>query len=172
MSDLVLRPLTVVDEHAAREAHTELASEGFEFLLDLRDNEPWAAYVDRLDRLSRGLDVPADRVPATFLVAEVGGELVGRVSVRHTLNAHLARVGGHVGYGVRQRARRRGYATEILYRALGLLRGLGVERALITCDDDNRGSATVIERCGGVLEDVLDDEGVRTRRYWVDLRSA
>ncbi len=169
MSNLVLRPLTVVDEHTAREAHAELAAEGFEFLLDLRDNEPWAAYIDRLDRLRRGLDVPADRVPATFLIAEVGGELVGRTSVRHTLNDYLARVGGHVGYGVRQRARRRGHATEILHRSLDLLRGLGVERALMTCDDDNVGSATVIQRCGGLLQDVVDDEGVLKRRYCVDL---
>jgi hypothetical protein len=41
MNNLVLRLLTVVDEQAAREAHAELAAEGFEFLLDLRDNEPW-----------------------------------------------------------------------------------------------------------------------------------
>jgi len=89
--------------------------------------------------------------------------------VRHVLNPYLARVGGHVGYGVWQRARRRGPATEILHRLLGLLHGLAVERALITCDQDNRGSATVIERCGGVLQDVVEDDGVLKRRYWVDL---
>jgi len=89
--------------------------------------------------------------------------------VRHVLNQYLARVGGHVGCGVRQRARRRGHATEILHRLLGLLHGLAVERALITCDQDNRGSATVIERCGGVLQDVVEDDGVLKRRYWVDL---
>jgi len=32
--------------------------------------------------------------------------------VRHVLNPYLARVGGHVGYGVRQRARRRRHATD------------------------------------------------------------
>jgi len=68
--------------------------------------------------------------------------------VRHVLNPYLARVGGHVGCAVRQRARRRGHAT-----------GLAVERALITCDQDNHGSATVIERCGGVLQDVVEDDG-------------
>jgi predicted acetyltransferase len=41
------------------------------------------------------------------------------------------------------------------------------------CDDDNVASAKVIERCGGVLESVIDDgegdgegEG-RLRRYWI-----
>lgn len=88
------------------------------------------------------------------------------------LNAHLARVGGHGGSGVRHRARRRGYATEILHRSLDLLHGLGVERALINCDDDHHGSVTVIERGGGVLQDVLENEGVLKRRYWVDLAQA
>jgi len=27
----------------------------------------------------------------------------------------------------------------------------------------------VIERCGGVLQDVVEDDGVLKRRYWVDL---
>lgn len=126
MDTLVLRSLTVADEHAARAAHTELAAEAFDFLLELREGEPWAHYVERLDRLSRGLDVPAGRVPATFLVAEVNGELIGRSSVRHVLNPWLAWVGGHVGYAVRRHARRCGHATETLRRSLDLLRSLSV----------------------------------------------
>ena len=169
MGDLVLRPLTPDDERAAREAHAELAREDFDFLLELREGEPWAAYVDRLDRLSRGVDVPPDRVPATFLVAEVDGEIVGRSSVRHELDPYLARVGGHIGYAVRPHARRRGYATEVLRRSLDLLRAQGVRRVLVTCDHDNIASARVVERCGGVLEGLADDDGVPKRRYWVDL---
>jgi predicted acetyltransferase len=36
---------------------------------------------------------------------------------------------------------------------------------LVTCDDDNVASARVIERNGGVLEDVRNGK----RRYWVEL---
>ncbi len=45
---------------------------------------------------------------------------------------------------------------------------LGIARALITCNDDNIGSSTVIERCGGVLERVLPAtaEYRRKRHYW------
>jgi predicted acetyltransferase len=47
-------------------------------------------------------------------------------------------------------------------------RSLGVERALVTCDDANVGSATVIERCGGVLDGVVTASGGnRIRRYWI-----
>ena len=64
--------------------------------------------------------------------------------------------------------RRRGYATRILERSLVLAADLGLENELVTCDDGDVGSARVIERCGGVLEDVDLQEGeVATRRYWI-----
>jgi predicted acetyltransferase len=91
--------------------------------------------------------------------------------LRHALNDDLRRNGGHVGYAVRPAHRRRGYATEILRQSLVVLRALGVERVLVTCDDDNIGSATVIERCGGVLQDVVPAaaaDATPIRRYWID----
>jgi len=112
-------------------------------------------------------------VPATFLVAEVGGQVVGRVSIRHELNAYLAEVGGHIGYGVRPGFRRRGYATGILRQSLAVAASVGLERVLVTCDSDNVGSATVIENCGGVLEKIVPsrDGSVPKRRYWVEVGS-
>jgi len=164
---LVLRPLTLADEHEAWAAHDELAVEGFAFLLDGRRDD-WPGYLAHLAREHDGVDLPPGRVPATFLVAEVDGELVGRVSVRHELNDYLAAVGGHIGYAVRPAFRRRGYATEMLRQSLTLLRSVGVESALVTCDDDNIASARTIERCGGVLQDVVPDtSGNPKRRYWV-----
>jgi predicted acetyltransferase len=39
---------------------------------------------------------------------------------------------------------------------------------LVTCDDDNPASATVIEGVGGMLEDARPDpDGNRKRRYWI-----
>jgi predicted acetyltransferase len=167
-TELRLRPLRAEDETIAIAAHEKLARDGFQFLLDWRSDEPWSVYLDRLEQLRLGVEVPPDRVPATFLVAQVGSELVGRVSIRHRLNAFLRDFGGHVGFGVRPQHRGRGYAGEILRQALVVARAAGVEAVLVTCDDDNIASATVIERAGGVLEDILPgpDEG-RTRRYWI-----
>lgn len=167
MCQLSLRPLRLHDEADARAAHAELAREGFDFLLDLRDGEPWASYVRRLDEV-RGGDVPPDRVPATFLVAEVDGTLVGRISIRHELNDFLANFGGHIGYGVRPAYRRRGYAGAMLRQALVVARSAGVSRVLLTCDDGNEAGASIIERAGGVLEDIrVAPDGIGKRRYWV-----
>ena len=171
-SPLLLRPMVTSDEAQARQAHDELAQEGFEFLLDMEKGEAWPVYLDRLERLRRGVELPEDRVPATFLVAEAQGQVVGRVSIRHELNAYLADVGGHIGYGVRPGFRRRGYATSILRQSFAVATSLGLARVLVTCDADNVGSASVIENCGGVLENVVPgrERSVPRRRYWVEVK--
>lgn len=165
---LRLRPLEIDDEVAARAAHTELAADGFVFLWGWEPEMSWASYLEALCDLRRGIAIPAGRVPASLLVADVDGDLVGRVSVRHELNELLADTGGHVGFGVRPQYRGRGYATEMLRQALVIARAEGVDRVLVTCDEHNVASATVIGRVGGMLEDVrLDPEGARKRRYWI-----
>ena len=90
-------------------------------------------------------------------------EYVGRMSIRHELNDWLAEVGGHIGYDVRRSRRGQGHATAMLRAALVIARDLGIERALLTCDEDNVASRIVIERNGGVFE---DQRGGKLR-YWV-----
>ena len=91
---MLLRPLGVSDEEQALQAHEELAQEGFEFLFEPEPGAAWPAYCRRLESQRLGVDLPEGRVPATFLVAEAEGQLVGRVSIRHELNAYLTEVGG------------------------------------------------------------------------------
>ena len=136
------------------------------FMSDLSDPERFAAYAVAMRQLvdgevARGFAM----VPDTKRWIAEDGELLGFLSVRHELNDFLLEEGGHIGYSVRPSARRRGLATYACAWGLDHLRSLGVDRALITCDDDNEASAATILRNGGVLEDVRHGK----RRYWVEL---
>ena len=162
-----LRPFTSEDRVEALRAQRELAEDGFVFLLAYDPDAPWDDYVRTLEDLAQGRRVPEGLVPAATLVGDVDGELVGRVSVRYELNDFLAARGGHIGYAVRPQFRRRGYATQMLHQAVGILGERGLRSVLVTCDDDNVASAAVIEACGGQLEAVVEIDGDRLRRYWI-----
>jgi predicted acetyltransferase len=100
----------------------------------------------------------------------MGSVYLGAISLRHTLNDFLLHAGGHIGYGVRPTARGRGLASRALRAVLPEARSLGLARVLVTCQDNNLGSARTIENNGGVLEDVRDTDLGRTRRYWITLK--
>ena len=161
---MILRRLTVPDEAQALAGHNELAKENWEYLLQYKPEMSWSEYLELLNFEEKGEELPTGRVPATFLIAEVNGSLIGRSSIRHTLNDFLLNVGGHIGYGVRPNYRRMGYAKEILKQSLIYLRDLGLDRALVSCDDDNFASAKVIESQEGVLENKVEYEGILKRR--------
>ena len=166
-SRLILRPPTLADEAAVRALNEVFVSEDFEFSF-IHEGESWADYVARVEREAEGRDLPEGRVRAAFLLAEVDGQIVGRTSIRFALNDFLRQYAGHVGYGVAPEFRRRGVATEILRRSLALLAEAGVDRALVTCTETNLGSRGVIEACGGVLENTVEDpDGRQMRRYWI-----
>lgn len=102
-------------------------------------------------------------VPATTLWWMFGTEYFGRLAIRHRLTPLLLEAGGHIGYDVRPSARCQGHATAMLRAALPIAHSLGIDPALITCDDDNVASRRVIEVNGGVYE---DQRGVKLR-FWV-----
>ncbi|MCW2906488.1 MAG: acetyltransferase, family [Actinomycetia bacterium] len=146
-----------------------MVPDGFTFGLDLEPGMAWDTYLKTLGEQRAGDSLPADRVPAAFLVADIAGEMVGRASIRYSLNDFLAREGGHIGYCVLPAHRRRGYATEILRQSLIIARANGVGRVLVICDEDNAGSRGTIEACGGQLESIVEiaASAPRIRRYWI-----
>jgi predicted acetyltransferase len=164
---LELRPLRIDDEVEVRAAHQAMMeADNFPFGLSFDEFPIWTDYLARLDASSRG--TVDGLVRQDLLVGEVDGVIVGRVSLRYELDDFLAHEGGHVGYCVLPEHRRLGYGTEMLRQTVVLMRAEGVERILVTCDDDNVASAGVIEGCGGVYESTVEGRGgIPKRRYWI-----
>jgi predicted acetyltransferase len=102
-------------------------------------------------------------VPVTELWFTEGDKYIGTVVVRHQLTEALLQSGGHLGYHVVPRLRRRGHGTRMLAAAISFCAERGVTDLLITCDEDNVGSRRVIEANGGALERVARGEA----RYWI-----
>ncbi|MDI6100039.1 GNAT family N-acetyltransferase [Actinoplanes sp. NEAU-A12] len=129
--------------------------------------EGFAEWVDRLNAAEK--EAADGWVPCSFRWIVEGDRYLGAIALRHELNDFLLRAGGHIGYGVRPSERHRGLASWALAEILPEARARGLSRALVTCNVDNLWSARVIERNGGVLEDIRDTELGPLRRYWIAL---
>jgi len=168
---LTLRLPREDEEQEFLRAHRATTPEVPNFLHYYEDEMPFARYLGVLEQRARGEHLPPGHVPSMFLFAFDGQQIVGRTSIRHALNDFLLRLGGHIGYVVVPEFRRRGYATAILRQSIEIAnRDLGIDRILVTCDDDNMGSIRTIEKNGGELENVVTglDLVKPKRRYWID----
>lgn len=108
------------------------------------------------------------RPPCRFRWMTEDGEVLGGIALRHWLDDRSQAL-GHIGYGVRPSARGRGVASFALGHMLDEARALGLQRVRLVCDDGNGASRKVIERAGGVLEDIVLTEHGRVRRHWIAL---
>ncbi|MET8779049.1 GNAT family N-acetyltransferase [Nocardia sp. NPDC004654] len=162
-ADVRLRLLGPGDEQQFLSVRRRLHADGFTFAKDY--SGPWAAYLDRLDRTRRGIDLEPDAVPSTFLMAEdTTGQIIGSSDIRHLLTDKLMHWGGHIGYVVVPDRRGQGIATEILRQTLPLAKDLGILHARMTCRTDNLASRRVITACGGELDTITSD-GIC--QYWL-----
>jgi predicted acetyltransferase len=133
-----------------------------EFLRDLADPGRPAIAAD-------GRAVP--RLPGlVFWIAEAG--FCGTINLRFQLDGEdlPPHVSGHVGYSIVRWKQGAGRATAAVRLLLPVARACGLERVMITCDEDNAPSQRVIEKAGG--ERVEDGPPLRKgepakRRWWV-----
>ncbi len=161
---VIVRPLGPGDEEAFLDLRSAMTEEGTVLAKDYRAGMAWSEYLLVHKSARAGVGLAEGAVPYTFLVADLGGVLVGSSDIRHRLTEKLTRWGGHIGYIVDPHHRRRGYGTEILRQTLCLASDLGIRPALLTCRAENAGSRGVIHACGGVVSAQTHD-GICS--YWL-----
>jgi predicted acetyltransferase len=136
---------------------------------DIDSPAGFAEWVARLRREGdESLPPPAGLVHAAYWwIVDEMDTVLGAISLRYALTDFLLQAAGHIGYSVRPSARGGGVASWALGEVLGAARRRHLDSVLITCDEDNAGSARVIAKHGGVLEDVRETPIGRKRRYWI-----
>lgn len=109
-------------------------------------------------------------VPETVAWLVKDGTYIGTVDIRHRLNWHLEKWGGHIHFIIRPSMRGKGFGKKILLKAIPIANYLGISKALLTVAPDNEYAIRTIESCGGVLGDELPDtdQFPARLRYWLD----
>lgn len=129
------------------------------------------AYVAAQRARADAANLPPDQIPETVYWLAEGETFIGRLSIRATHDEALIRTFGNIGSMIRPSRHRMGYGTAILALALPAAQALGLTRVLVTCDEDNLASRTIIERNGGRLEGATPSRNAPglTLRFWIEL---
>lgn len=140
----------------------------------LHGKEAFAEYVATLNDAARGVGLPEDQaVTMTYWLID-GGQMIGAIRLRPQLTPDKLRRDGHIGYDIAPAQRRKGYGAAMLAMVLGEAHKLGLQHVVITCLSENMGSSRTIEKCGGRLIEIVQDE-VRQKlinRYELDTAAA
>lgn len=109
-------------------------------------------------------------VPETVVWLVKDGDYIGTVDIRHRLNWHLEKWGGHVHFVIRPSLRGKGYGKKILKKAMPVINYIGIDKALMTVAPDNEAAIQVIEANGGKFETETPETDVfpARRRYWLN----
>lgn len=120
-------------------------------------------------RLERNLKPDRVGSDSYWLVDDETDYFIGEVHIRHRLNDALRKIGGHIGYAVRYSEWGKGYGTEMLRLALEKAKARGLSEVLITCNNENIGSARVMEKNGAIFRQKVTVDGEIIRHYRIML---
>ena len=136
-----------------------------------KDPSDFPAMVQAVLDQEKAEGLPEGWVPdSTYWLVTEEQEVVGAVNIRHRLTEKLFNCGGHIGYGIRPSARRKGYATKLLEMSLEKTKELGIDRVLVVCDATNEASERTILNNGGVRDvDYIEEDGNVVRRFWIEI---
>ena len=114
-----------------------------------------------------------EKVPQLrFWLVDDNDKFLGALAFRTKLNPFLLNHSGNLAYGIVPSEMGKGYATVGLSLLLDEARKLGLDKVLITARVENAASCRVIEKNGGVLENIWTapwNSEEKYKRYWIIL---
>lgn len=157
------------------EALKEFHAEGRYQFLNTEDLEKnFEKFVDDLNAGKRHMHKPyadwVEPVPETILWLVKEKKYIGTFNIRHRLNWHLEKWGGHLNFIIRPSMRGKGFGKKILQKGMPLVDYLGIDPALVTVDPKNEAANRIVQFCGGKLEDETPktDKFPARKRYWLN----
>ncbi len=146
----------------------------YSFLDANKLNEDFDGFVKNLRTNKISLHKPyrdwVEPVPESCIWLVKDYEYIGTINIRHRLNWHLEKWGGHVSFVIRPSMRGKGFGKKILQRAIPAISYLGIERALLTLNPDNKAAIRIVEFCGGTFshETPKTDKFPARKCYWIN----
>ena len=131
----------------------------------------WTTFEEFLVIINKDLTDNEYGVNSTLFFLITWDTILWAIHIRHHIDHPiLIETGWHIGYGIRPSARWKWYAIEMLKLWLKEAKKLWIQKALITCDDDNIASAKIIEANGWEFERYAEEDGKKVRRYWINTK--
>jgi predicted acetyltransferase len=130
-------------------------------------DESFDQYLKTLELRVKGLYCPKTHVAdQTYILIDQAQIIYGVLNLRLSLNEHLLKYDGHIGYGIHPKYRNQGFGKMILKLGLDLAKTHGITDVLVTCNEENIASKKVIEACKGVFENKVFKTDGYILRYW------
>ena len=176
-----LKEVELEDEKIVLEVYKEYMSavllpgiDRFEGIRDFEeiDKCTFKEWINNLEKNKDEKNLPESYSPHTlYLAMNDDEELVGAIGLRWKKVPALMTFGGLIGYSIRPSQRGKGYASQMLKLALGKFKDSKMKKVLITCKDFNIASKRVIEKNGGIFENIYEneDDGYNYLRYWIEI---
>lgn len=127
-------------------------------------------FVKDLDDSSKNINVTEGWPPcSSFWLVDPFDEVIGVIRIRHYVNSEFLQMIGHIGYEIKSNKRRRGYGNKLFELGLVEAKNIGLQTILVTCDEENIGSQSIILNAAGkYMNSFIDKEsGKKVLQYEV-----
>jgi len=175
MSAAKLEKPSLEHKESCIEALKEFHEEGLYSFIKQSDLEnDFEDFLDKLNSKKKEIHRPypdwVEYVPETVFWMVKEHEFIGALNIRHRLNWHLEKWGGHIHFVIRPSMRGKGFGKKLLQKAIPYIAYNGIDQALLTVDPQDIAANRIVQFCGAHLEDTLPstDRFPERHRYWLD----